>query len=187
MINGSFTWQRWRRYYPTPQSWSNNYRPTNHLPVELLDGYPAGFVSTSSGSTGASINPRWMAKLGFAVQLPLKINLAGTLTARDGHIAPKSYTNYDEEVRGDSGGDSPWTYLAPYGSFRLPNHFMLNLRLERGFEIGPVRLILSMDAFNVFNTNTVLDAGYNAWRSSFDEAIQITSPRIFRFGARFVF
>lgn len=186
MINGSFTLQNWSRYYPSPQSWSNNYRPTNHAPIELMDNRPAGFVSSSSGSSDASINPRWMAKLGFAVQLPYKINLAGTLTARDGHIAPNRYTDFDEEVQG-SGGDEPWTYINPYGTDRLPNHYMLNLRLERGFKISGSLVTFSLDLFNVFNTNTVLDQEYNAWRDTFGEKIIITSPRVFRLGVRFNF
>jgi hypothetical protein len=128
-----------------------------------------------------------MAKLGFAVQLPYKINLAGTFTARDGHIAPRRYTDYDEEVRGDKDGDPPYTWIAPYGTHRLANHYMLNLRLERGFKIGFTMFIFSIDAFNVFNTNTTLDEEYNAWRQNFREKIMITSPRIFRFGVRLDF
>ncbi len=187
MVNGSFTLQNWKRYYPTPWSIDGNYRPTNHAPEELMDGQPAGYVSTSSGSGGASINPRWMAKLGFSAMLPLKITFAFTFTARDGHIAPKLYTDYDEEVRGDKDGDSPWTYIAPYGTHRLPSHYMLNLRVERGFKIDFARIIVSFDLFNAFNTNTVLDEEFNAFRGNFEEAIMITSPRIFRLGVRVAF
>jgi len=188
MVNGSFTWQSWKRYYPTPESWEYNYRPTNHLPVEMLDGYYAGYVSSSSGSYGASMNPRWMAKLGFAIQLPYKINFAGTFTARDGLIAPKQYQDDDVDVRGDSNGTlSPYAYIAPYGTFRLPKHYMLNLRLEKVVKIGPASVVLSLDAFNIFNTNTVLDEEFRGDRSNYGDAIMITSPRIFRFGVRLNF
>jgi hypothetical protein len=188
MVNGSFTWQRWTRHYDSPLAWEYNHRPTNHAPVELMDGRPAGYVSTSSGSIDASLNPRWMLKLGFVVQLPYKINLAGTFTGRDGFIKPKQYLDDTIDVRGDSNGTTePYTYMEPYGTSRLPNHYLVNLRLERGFKVGPARIIFSVDAFNIFNSNTVMDEEYRGDRSNFGDALIITSPRIFRFGVRLDF
>ncbi len=185
MVNGSFTWQNWTRHYPTPFSYGGNYDPTNHAPVALMDGQPAGYISGSSGASDASINPRWMAKLGFVAQLPFKINFGGTLSARDGYILPEYYE--DQGVERNGLGDFPDPYTAPYGTNRLENFVMLNLRLERAFKIDFARLIFSIDLFNVFNTNSVLDREYNVGRTNYDTIIQFTYPRIFRLGVRLDF
>lgn len=184
MVNGSFTWQKWTRHYPSRFSYGGNHNPTDHEPVELMDGYPMGFISGSSGATDASMNPRWMLKLGFMAQLPLKINFSGTFVARDGYILPEYYVDRSVET---STGDNPSTYTAPYGTYRLNTHYLMNLRVERGFPIGFAKLIFSIDCFNVFNTDEVLDRVYDASSSIYDQDIMITSPRIFRFGVRIDF
>jgi hypothetical protein len=185
MINGSFTYQKWTRHYPSVWSYGNNYDPTDHLPVELLDGRPSGYISGSSGASEASINPRWMAKLGFVVQLPYKINFGGTLSAREGYILPEYYQ--DTTVERNGLDDNPDPYTGPYGSKRLDDFVMLNLRLERAFQVSFTRLIFSVDLFNVFNTNTVLDREYNVTRNNYNTIVQFTYPRIFRLGVRLDF
>ena len=185
MINGSFTLQDWRRYYPDKWSYFGNYDPTDHEPVELLDGQYAGYVSSSSGSSNASMNPRWMAKFGFMAALPWKLNFSGTFVARDGYILPEYIVNRSIEREGL--GDYPATYTGPYGSKRLDAQYILNLRIERGFQLGSVKATFSIDAFNVFNTNVTIDRVYDTSSSIYNQDIMITSPRIFRFGVRIDF
>lgn len=176
MLNGSFTFANWKQFYPTRASYND---PTNHEPIDMYHGQYSG--STQTG-TGASINPRWMAKLGFAVKLPLELNLGGTLTAREGFIAPKHFYissgDRNEMVNGIS------VQLDPRGTYRLPNLFMLNLRLDRTFKIQGIKLILSLDLFNVFNSNTTLDEEYAADQSNYEQILQVMFPRIFRLGVR---
>ncbi len=182
MINGSFTYQDWRRFYPTRASYND---PTNHEPEELLDGHYAGYISSSSGGTNASINPRWMAKLGFVYKMPYNFILSGVLVARDGYILPKHYTDYDVERNGI--GDHPVVYIAPYGTYRLPTFVLINTRLEKVVKYKGINLYLSADIFNLLNSNTALMKGYEVNSKIYDKTLQILNPRIARFGVRFEF
>jgi hypothetical protein len=180
LINGSFSFQDWRRFYPTRASYND---PTN---VEQLDGEYAGYTSSSSGATEQSMNPRWMAKLGFAYQFPYRINLGGTLVARDGFISRERYIDYD--VERNEIEDNPSVYAGPYGSHRLPTFFLLNLRLDKTFAIGEkLALTIAIDAFNIFNANTTLSHEDIVSRDTYQQIFQYISPRIFRIGARFRF
>jgi hypothetical protein len=180
LVTGSFTFQDWRRYYPTTASYND---PTN---IEQLDGEYAGYVSTSSGSTDQSLNPRWMAKLGFAYQLPYEINVGGTLTARDGYILRETYIEYDYEKEADN-GDEPTLYTVPYGSERLPTFAMLSLRADKPVRIDRFKITFSVDLFNVFNANTTLSQEDELTRDNYGSIIQYTKPRIFRLGIRLNF
>ncbi len=182
MLNGSFTYQDWRRFYPTRASYND---PTNHEPVELLDGHYAGYISFSSGATNASINPRWMLKLGFLYKLPYDFNISGVLIARDGYILPKHYTDYDVERNGLK--DHPVVYIAPYGTYRLPTFVLVNMRVEKVVKMKGARLYLSADVFNLFNSNTSLMEGYEVNSKIYEKTLQILNPRIARFGVRFEF
>ena len=180
LVTGSFTYQDWRRYYPTSDSYND---PTN---VEQLDGEYAGYISSSSGATDQSMNPRWMAKLGFAYQLPYEINLGGTMTARDGYILRETYLEYDYEKEANN-GDPPSLYTVPYGSVRLPTFFMLSLRADKPVRIDRFKITFSVDMFNVFNSNTTLSQEDELTRDNYGQTIQYLKPLIFRFGIRFQF
>ena len=180
LVTGSFTFQDWRRYYPTTDSYND---PTN---IEQLHGEYAGYVSSSSGSTDQSLNPRWMAKLGFAYQLPYEINVGGTLTARDGYILRETYLEYDYEKEA-SNDNPPSLYTVPYGSERLPTFAMLNLRADKPVRIDRFKITFSLDLFNVFNANTTLSQEDELTRDNYGSIIQYTKPRILRFGIRFNF
>lgn len=179
MLNGSFTFANWKQFYPTRASYND---PTNHEPVDMYDGHYSG---SSQTGTGAVINPRWLAKLGFAVRLPLDINFGGTLSAREGFLTPRYYRVDDGDRNGVT--NDAVVRIAPFGTHRLPNFFMLNLRLDRAFKFNNVRVTLSLDLFNVFNANTTLDEEYEVNASNYLQIQQIVSPRIFRLGVRLNF
>lgn len=180
LLNGSFTIQDWKRYYPTRASYNS---PTN---VEQMHGEYAGYTSGSSGATDQSINPRWMAKLGFAVQIPFEINVGGTLIARDGYIFRQRYEDLDYELE-SSDDDSPIVYTTPYGKLRLPNFYLLNLRVGKTIRIQRASFILSLDLFNVFNSNTTLSQEDIVTDTNYEQILQYLSPRILRLGIRFKF
>ncbi len=182
MLDGSFTYQDWRAFYPTRTSYND---PTNHEPTELLNNHYAGYVSSSSGATTASINPRWMAKLGFLYKLPYEFNLSGVIIARDGYILPKHYTDYNVERNGI--WDHPTVYIASYGTYRLPTFFLVNMRLEKLFVIKQFKIYASADVFNLLNSNTALIEGYEVNSDIYEKTLQISNPRIARFGLRFEF
>ena len=179
MVNGSVTLQSWNQYFPSPWSYVYNYDPTGHAPDDQLNGTPESWLT-----------PRWMAKLGFAVQLPFKLNLAGSMIAREGFVKDNYYIDYSgASVSGtpDRPGAYSTIYLGRRGDYRYDNVFVANLRLERAFKINFARLIFSIDLFNVFNTYTVQGVEENAGRSTFGDMRTIISPRIFRLGVRLDF
>jgi hypothetical protein len=180
LLNGSVTIQDWRRYYPTRDSYNS---PTN---IEQMHGELAGIVSGSSGGSDQSMNPRWMAKLGFAVQIPWEINLGGTLVAREGFIFRQRYEDNDYELE-SSDDDSPLVYTTPYGQMRLPDFYMLNLRVDKTIQIQRARVILSLDLFNIFNSNTILSQEDVVTDNNYEKILQYLSPRIVRLGIRFKF
>lgn len=56
--------------------------------------------------------------------------------------------------------------------------------MDRPFTFGRIRLIPSMDAFNLFNDNTVLVQRRNQTAANANNVSQILSPRVIRFGVR---
>jgi hypothetical protein len=180
LINGSFTYQDWRRYYPTRASYNS---PNN---IEQLDGNYAGYISGSSGGTDQSMNPRWMGKMGFAVQVPFEINVGGTMIVRDGYILRQNYIDYDIDL--EYNDDNPSIYTKPYGTDRLSTFFMLNLRADKTIRIQErVAFTFSLDLFNVFNSNTTLSQEDVLNRTNYGQIIQYTQPRILRLGFTFKF
>jgi len=180
LINGSFTYQDWRRYYPTRASYNS---PNN---IEQMDGNYAGYISGSSGGTDQSINPRWMGKMGFAVQVPWQINVGGTMIVRDGYILRQTYVDYDIDL--EYNDSNPSIFTKAYGTDRLPVFFMLNLRVDKTLRIqNRVALTFSLDLFNVFNVNTTLSEEDTVNRSNYGQIIQYTQPRILRLGFTFKF
>jgi Carboxypeptidase regulatory-like domain len=179
MVNGSLTIQTWKQYFPTRLSYGLNYDPTGHEDPDYLNNTPESYMS-----------PRWMFKLGFAVPLPFKLNLAGSLFAREGFVKDNYWIDYSGETingLGSRPGSNGTLYLNTRGEERYPNMVMANLRLERAIKISTGRLIFSFDLFNIFNTNTTQSVEENAGRSTFGDMRTIVSPRIFRLGVRLDF
>ena len=72
---------------------------------------------------------------------------------------------------------------------------LVDLNVRKGFRFGKQDLILTLDAFNVFNTGTTLGFssnntslnGQNGTLNSFNSISSIVPPRVFRFDASFRF
>ncbi|MFQ5721424.1 MAG: TonB-dependent receptor plug domain-containing protein, partial [Candidatus Aminicenantales bacterium] len=83
------------------------------------------------------------------------------------------------------------TILAePRGSYRLPAMKNLNLRAEKYFQWGEIKVGVLVDVFNVFNWDTVawVETYYDPWSEfQFGYVWDIQSPRAFKLGFRFEF
>jgi len=178
MVNGSFTFQRWRQYYTSPYGYGLNYDPTGHENPDNLHNTPESYMS-----------PRWQVKLGFAVQLPFKFNLAGSFFGREGFIRDDHWVDYSNWIQGLDirPGTNGYMRSGRRGEDRYPNLFMVNLKLERAIKIDFARLIFSVDLFNVFNTNAVQSVEENSGRATYGDMRTIVSPRVFRLGVRLDF
>jgi hypothetical protein len=182
MFDGSFTYQDHRVHYLSRDSYDD---PTDHLPVDKLDGQPQGYQSAGSGSSDVYMNSRWMLKLSGLYQLPYGFNISGTLSARDGFISPSyatdpTYYNWNYDLA------KVWT--EKFGTTRDPAMYLVNLRLEKRFAVGDFgNFYLSADCFNLFNSNVRLARNRDESADDYNQTLCIMSPRIFRFGVRFEF
>ena len=90
-------------------------------------------------------------------------------------------------------------YLQSPTKDRLPVYRNLSFRLEKGFKLGPNRMVLMADVFNVFNWATV-NRAYDAYLGTYyvdtDAFVanpyyrlnsEILNPRVLRLGVRFEF
>ncbi|MBM3312854.1 MAG: TonB-dependent receptor, partial [Candidatus Aminicenantes bacterium] len=182
MLDGSFTYQDHKVFFPTTDSYQD---PTNHLPIDRLNGQPMAYQAAGSGSSDVYLNSRWIFKLAGIYELPYGINFSGTLTGREGFIAPLYAVDYDWYNWDD---EYPAVWLEDFGATRDPAVFLLNLRLEKKFRFADrVNLYLTADGFNMFNSNVQLARNRNKSADNYGQTLCIMSPRIFRFGARLEF
>lgn len=168
----------------------------NPLPV-LYDGYGyASFGSTilsdakqsggqvgyySSGSGTIYWMPsKWQLSASGLYQLGKGFEVAGNLYARQGYIRPINLSV--DNTFADS------VLAVENGSERLPDIWNLDLRLAwNGRLFGGTTIGLSADAFNVFNSSTVLRRVDAADSAAFNRIDQIMNPFLVRLGMRLSF
>jgi hypothetical protein len=81
-------------------------------------------------------------------------------------------------------------FAEPRGTEKLPDQHLLDVRLEKTFNIGKGQIGLQADAYNLFNSNRVTSVGSLTnvdWTSSNQRIYSIMSPRYFQFGMVFRF
>ena len=185
MANASFAYNDAIDHWDSAAAYQD---PTN---IQNLNGHEYAPESGGSGLDSVFTNAKWLFKLNGMYSLPLGINAAGNMQFRQGYPFPRAIqiTN-----RGNGLGNVN-VLVDPMGSQRLPNVTVLDFRVDRPFQIGAVRLIPSMDVFNLTNANTVQSRRrvvytYNHSRgtgsvpSNANNISSIISPRVIRFGLR---
>ncbi len=184
MLNGSVTFQDSKRHYLSRKAYID---PTNHEPEDMVNNTVYAPVSRGSGATNVHMFARWMAKFGFLYQLPYDFNISGVLIAREGYIFPVHKTDYTAEKQYDWWG-FPSVLTKKYGSEHLPTFWMLNFRLEKKIQISERgNVYLTVDLFNATNNAISLGKDANEASPNFGKDLQVTNPRLLRFGARFEF
>jgi hypothetical protein len=123
-------------------------------------------VGSGSGAKGfIYINSKWQMNLNALYTLPLGFSIAGNFFARQGY----PFVMYNDSYTGVSGGRQ--VVINKPEDDRLPTVTDLDLRLAKDVKVGPLGVTLSIDVFNVFNRNDVLQR----------------NSSIARFGARVTF
>jgi hypothetical protein len=189
MLRGNVTYSDWY-YSAVPAS-------SNADPTQLLGGgYHEGDAvlqgsGTGSGSKGGVyINSKWAYSINGLYQIspdrPWGFNVALNLNGREGYPVP-----YFQRV------NLPANYVtAPSeniqvtnspDSFRLENISIVDTRVEKEFTFSDFGLTLGVDCFNLLNQSYVLQRNHRLQQSTSDNVREITSPRIFRLGARLSF
>jgi hypothetical protein len=121
-----------------------------------------------------------MLKIQGSVILPLDINVNVNFQ----FISGATYT-MQARVPASVDGNKPIIYAEQRGSNRYPDSKNLDIRLEKTFKIGKVKLGLLVDIFNVFNEGIV--TSYSTYTTSFEDILTIKNPRAYRAGLRFWF
>jgi hypothetical protein len=152
-----------------------------------IDGGSVLAPTTGSGKSEIYvILPRYQVAASGMYQLPLGINVAGNLVAREGYGKP-----YFEPVESaDPLLAEKRVLLVDPAEHRLSGVTSLDLRAEKSFTFGTRELALSMDIFNAFNAATVLGSQYDVTATGttgFDQPLEIMNPRLLRFGVRVQF
>jgi hypothetical protein len=165
--------------------------PTN---LPQLNG--ASFAPESGGSGVDNVfnNAEWLFKASGQYTTPLwDISVAGNTSLTQGYPFPQQIAITS---RGNGIADTS-VYLFPLGDVRLPNLFVADFRVDKAFNFGGVRIIPSMDVFNLTNSSEVLSRrrtqySYNATSGVGSSSTtlppnnisSIIAPRVIRFGAR---
>jgi hypothetical protein len=176
LLRGHFTWQDWEWDVPS----SELEDPTHTLPG-ANDGdsvlSPSGTTSGAKG--GIFINSNWSFDVSGMYQIapdrPWGFNLAANLNGREGYPIP-----YVSRRNLSDGFGTRQVLAAGNEDFRNPDVYIFNARVEKEVAMGDVGVTFSVDAFNLFNENYVLQrdvrlplcsAGYSG-----RDAIAGTSP-----------
>jgi Carboxypeptidase regulatory-like domain len=155
-----------------------------------------GAGSGSGSKGGVYINSKWAYNLTGAYQIPVvETSLGFNVTGRQGYAIPYVYRQF---VGAPAGVSAPYDvlsegykYLMATSSpteFRQPNLTEVDLRLAKDLRFNRVGLTLSVDAFNILNSQTVLQRDVRRLQlASSNHITELQSPRVFRLGARFNF
>ncbi|HEY7791140.1 MAG TPA: TonB-dependent receptor [Vicinamibacterales bacterium] len=148
-----------------------------------------GDIVTSSTGSGKSslylVYPRFQFTADGLYQGPWGLNFGANFIARQGYAAPYEFrTTTDDPVN----ARKDVLVTNAVDEFRLPTVTLLNARVEKSIKMGRANLLLSLDAFNLFNDATILGRQYRLdTGSAANSVLEIMNPRIARLGVRIEF
>jgi hypothetical protein len=162
-------------------------RPTN-APLSGCNNCDGANVVQGSGAGsgakgGVYINSKWSYNLTGAYQIPvIETSLGFNFVGRQGYAVP-----YIHRVSTDEGNKFLLIDTDP-ADHRAKDVTNLDLRLAKDLRVmGGVGVTLSIDAFNIFNNQTVLQRNTRLGIASGNRITELMSPRVFRLGARLTF
>jgi hypothetical protein len=187
-------WQLWSSFVWTDLK-GNQYTNDGYI-TEFQD--KNGFTN-ADGRIDESYN-EYEFKLSGAVDLPFSLQLSGQYA----YLSGMYWTPYVRVRRGLDYNSVTGRYvnLLPRGAYELPDRNLVDMRLAWSPTLsGKMRLTLSAEVFNLFNSDTTLDVdgqwgnydarvGRDTWDGPWDtygQTTAIESPRQYRAGIRFEF
>jgi len=180
MARVAITLQDWTNHLTSPAAFYNNPNPTD-LDTQI-DGSQVVRQGTGSGKA-LYIGAKWQASANAMYQLPAGFELAANFYAHQGYPQPI----YIQVNTGAFEGTTNVLAVSDSDDKRLPNLYNLDLRLAKNVRFASQNLTLSVECFNVFNSNTELNRNVNASAATFLRLEEIEAPRIVRFGVRYSF
>jgi hypothetical protein len=181
---------------------SNRWQMNFAVTFQNAPGYTL-FVTNPTGlqfTNGISTLARYLVKANGSYQLPWGVTVSANLNITDG--ATRAETINGPGAVTNSGGvnylGAPATNLTyntlafqPANTVRYAPTKLLDLGAQKVFTFrgGKNRLTVMLDAFNIFNTNTVQSySGSNlSVPATFGSPSSIVPPRVFRIGGKIAF
>jgi hypothetical protein len=151
--------------------------PTN---LALRNSFQYDYLSAGSGLGNVYVNAKWLFKISGMYQAPYSINVSAFYNARQGYPFEASIQSPSRP----NGAGIATLLLDGVGENRLPNYQNLDFHADRPVRFGTVRLVPSLDMFNVLNGNTVqaLQRVQNA--ATANQISAIVAPRVVRLGLK---
>ena len=129
---------------------------------------------------------RAQVKVGGTYQLPYEFLVSGTFQSNPSPLSNISYTFTRQATPGLTQASVTALLIEP-GSYELPRHNQLDLRLSRSFRMGGARrMSLQMDVFNVLNARTP-DSVSTTAGPNLGLPTQVLQARFVAFGAQLHF
>jgi hypothetical protein len=171
--------------WDVPASFLQFDDPTRSSTGGDVDGRLFVVQSAASGPfTDVLIQSTWSANLNGMYQVapdrPWGFNVAGNVFAREGYPLP-----YDFARTGSDGLTHTAAATSEVDSIRTDDLTVFDLRLEKDMRFtDSLSGIVSLDAFNITNENTVLQRDRSLQAPTANFVNQTLSPRIYRLGFR---
>jgi carboxypeptidase family protein len=196
MARAAFSYMNWTEHLDGPGAFQN---PSSASISSIIQGgYPGGANSGLCGpcidggpvvlksygaKTNTFANSKWSVSASGLYQLPAGFELGAAFLGRQGF--PKVMI-----IRTGLGSDGA-RLLLPTGGVdieRYKNFWNLDVRLAKNLKLGGrVSTNITVDLFNVFNSDTVQQANRQINSDTFGQILEITNPRILRLGVRLQF
>jgi hypothetical protein len=176
MMNASYSYNNAPVHYDSPAAYED---PTN---IEWLNGGQYSPESTSSGIGNVFVNQKWIFRLSGAYQLPfLGLDVSAFYNSHGGNPFIRTVTSPNRAF----GASSTGLYFEKRGDERLPTFQTVDFRVDRPFTFfGRMKVLASMDVFNLMNENTALSIRGAQNASNANQISSLLAPRVLRFGFR---
>lgn len=153
--------------------------------ISFVNGGPLiSYAGTNSGSKNdVLLHAKWSYSLLGLYEFPKRVTVSGTIYGRQGYPSP-AYAVIDRGALGSSAN----VLLDPrVDARRNPALHAFDVRGQKKITFGRTDVSIDVDVFNLFNKGTTLQENRQANSKTFRQPREILSPRIVRFGFRFLF
>jgi Carboxypeptidase regulatory-like domain len=151
--------------------------PTNRAQRE---GGQYDYLTSGSGIGNVYVNAKWLFKISGMYELPWQFNVSAFYNARQGYPFERGILTPSRL----NGAGTVFVLLDHVGDNRLPNYQNLDFHVERPVHLMTLRLIPSLDVFNLTNSNTVQAIRGTQNAANANQIQAIVAPRVIRFGVR---
>jgi hypothetical protein len=178
LLDSSFAYNNAIDHWDSPAAYED---PTN---IAIYNGYQYAPQSGGSGIDNIYTNAKWLVKVAGMYTLPWDINVSTFYNARQGYPFPREVLSPSRT----NGAGQVGLIIDPLGDVRLDTYHNVDFRLAKAVKVfGNRKIDLSMDAFNLFNSATVLGRRRNQTAANANNVSAVVAPQVLRFGIRFQF